>query len=273
MGNSVSSIRSSELHGSVGSGGTARPSAPTQPHVRAFVSLYAGVLSAVAGFVNSVLLIALVYPVSHVSGSLSHSSMDAAYGRVEGLFSLIVVLASFFFGAVVAGAVLSGTEAETGRRYGLALVAESALLTVAALVGGAGHVSWATALAAVGCGLQNAMFSNYRGLVIRTTHMTGTFTDLGVLIGRSSHRDADLWKCALLLTTIAGFVVGGAAGAVSSGMWGTSALLIPAATCLALGVGYFGFHQYMRGQEQNPGQPLPADAGQSHPVRRTVSIR
>jgi len=247
-----------------------RPPAPKDPQVRAFISLYSAALSAVAGFVNSVLLVALVHPVSHVSGSLSYSSMNAANGRVDGLFNLVVVLASFFLGAVAAGAVLSGTESETGRRYGLALIVEAALLGVAALAGMAGHVTWAPALAAVGCGLQNAMSSNYRGLVIRTTHMTGTFTDLGVLIGRSSHRDVDMWRCTLLLATVVGFVVGGVAGATSSGPLGAAALLIPAMTCLALGIVYYGFHQYMRGQETGP-RPVAPEA--PSPLREKLAIR
>lgn len=270
MGNSVSSLRSSGRP--TGAGAQTRPPAPEDPQVRAFISLYSGALSAVAGFVNSVLLVALLLPVSHVSGSLSHSSMDAADGSADGLFNLVIVLMSFFFGAVAAGAVLSGTESETGRRYGLALIVEAALLGVAALAGVAGHVTWATALAAVGCGLQNAMSSNYRGLVIRTTHMTGTFTDLGVLIGRSSHRDVDMWRCTLLLATVVGFVAGGIAGATSSGSWGASALLIPALTCLALGIVYFGFHQYARVQEHDPELAMP-DEPHTYPLREKLAIR
>ena len=40
-------------------------------------------------------------------------------------------------------------------------------------------------LASVGCGLQNATTSTYSGAVVRTTHVTGLFTDLGILLGLS----------------------------------------------------------------------------------------
>jgi uncharacterized membrane protein YoaK (UPF0700 family) len=42
----------------------------------------------------------------------------------------------------------------------------------------------ATFWASAACGLQNAMVSTYSGAIIRTTHITGTVTDLGAMIGQ-----------------------------------------------------------------------------------------
>jgi uncharacterized membrane protein YoaK (UPF0700 family) len=39
---------------------------------------------------------------------------------------------------------------------------------------------WACALS---CGLQNGLTSKYSGNVVRTTHLTGTTTDLGIALG------------------------------------------------------------------------------------------
>merc|ERR1711981_773115 len=39
-------------------------------------------------------------------------------------------------------------------------------------------------LAAAACGLQNAMTTHWGGAVTRTTHVTGLFTDVGLLLGR-----------------------------------------------------------------------------------------
>ncbi len=39
------------------------------------------------------------------------------------------------------------------------------------------------ALVALGCGFQNGLSSNYKGTILRTTHLTGIFTDLGVALG------------------------------------------------------------------------------------------
>lgn len=42
-------------------------------------------------------------------------------------------------------------------------------------------------LAAAALGLQNGLTSSFHGMAIRTTHFTGTVTDLGLMLGRS-HR-------------------------------------------------------------------------------------
>ena len=38
-------------------------------------------------------------------------------------------------------------------------------------------------LAAMACGLQNAMVTTYSGALVRTTHLSGMFTDLGIGLG------------------------------------------------------------------------------------------
>ena len=75
-------------------------------------------------------------------------------------------------------------------------------------------------ISAVTCGLQNGMVSLYSGNVIRTTHVTGTMTDIGVLLGRLLKDTFDgkvkrkgeafneIWKLFILLPLIFGFFFG-----------------------------------------------------------------
>ncbi len=37
--------------------------------------------------------------------------------------------------------------------------------------------------ASAACGLQNAMATTYSGAIVRSTHLTGIFTDLGLMLG------------------------------------------------------------------------------------------
>lgn len=219
-----------------------RPTFPDDPDLRRFVMIYVCVLAAIAGFINSTLLVDLVYPVSHVSGSLTHFSMDVVEGDLPDLEQLMLILLGFFAGAVLGGAIIGGTETETGRRYGGALLIEAGLLAAAPLLDGAGLKTGAMIAAASACGLQNAMFSNYRGLVLRTTHFTGTLTDLGALIGRSTHKRTDVWFASVLVLTMLFFVIGGALGAVNAIDDGTNALYYPAGVCALLGIAYFTYH-------------------------------
>lgn len=213
-----------------------------QQRLRRFVVMAAAMLAAVAGFVNSVFIALLGSPVSHVTGPLSEASLDVTGGDFSGLAHLATVLAAFFAGAIAAGAVLGTHPQATGRRYGTIVLAEAALLGVAPLVATERHnLIYAMIVAAVACGLQNGMFSNYRGMVLRTTHMTGTLTDLGVLLGRRDYRHGQAWKGVLLAGTVVTFVGGGVVGAYVASAAALYALWLPALCCALLGGSYVGY--------------------------------
>jgi uncharacterized membrane protein YoaK (UPF0700 family) len=83
--------------------------------------------------------------------------------------------------------------------------------------------------AACACGLQNAMASTYSGTVVRTTHISGMFTDLGIFLGHALRGlPVDSKRLRMCVLVITGFFCGGLAGAVSFHFIGTNALLIPA---------------------------------------------
>src|SRR5690606_7764290 len=123
-------------------------------------------------------------------------------------------------GALLSGLVLRDTLFRMRRRYGVLLLIESALLMVSTLLALNGF-DFAVSVAAMACGLQNAMASSYRGLTLRTTHVTGIVTDLGVLLGnRIRGREIRSWKIALLLSVLLSFFTGGLAGAVALSLYG-----------------------------------------------------
>jgi uncharacterized membrane protein YoaK (UPF0700 family) len=104
----------------------------------------------------------------------------------------------------------------------------------------ASKANFALFLVAFSCGLQNAMASNYMGLIIRTTHLTGIVTDLGVLIGQAlKHRKPKAWKMAFLLSILLGFFAGGLSGFLAFGRIGYFAIFIPASMCLAGAIGFY----------------------------------
>ncbi len=220
-----------------------------EARLKRFVVIAAAVLAAVAGFVNSVFLTSLFHPVSHVTGSLSQVSMDVRAGNLVEMGLLATILAAFFAGAMAAGAIL-GPHRGTGRRYGVALLAEAALLGAAPPAGAELGLLAAMILAAAACGLQNAMFSNYRGMVMRTSHMTGTLTDLGVLIGGLGYHRSPPWKYLLLAGTLTTFVTGGVLGAHAATVAGIHALWAPALCCAVLGLCYTSFRHGQHVSEQ-----------------------
>jgi uncharacterized membrane protein YoaK (UPF0700 family) len=83
--------------------------------------------------------------------------------------------------------------------------------------------------ASCACGLQNAMVSTFSGTVIRTTHVSGMFTDLGIFLGHALRgRHPDVLRMKLSFLIISGFFSGGVAGAIAFARIGYSTLLVPA---------------------------------------------
>jgi len=206
-------------------------------------------LSANAGFINAAFLVALFNPVSHVTGSLSNVGASVRTGDAQGVGLLVMIVLAFFGGAMAAGAMLRRLLA-TGRRYGVALLIQSAFLAVSPFLVAEEFVGLGAAAGAAATGLQNGMTSNYRGAALRTSHMTGTLTDLGVFVGRKGHRHEDRWKGGLLAVTLTMFVTGGAAGGVLASVEGIYSLLVPAVCCALLGAVYllYRHQQHVNGR-------------------------
>ena len=97
-------------------------------------------------------------------------------------------------------------------------------------------------------GMQNSLVTNLSGAVIRTTHLTGVVTDLGIESARwhywlftryTSTRGArpSPVKAVLLLTILSAFTIGAISGALFTMNRGPSAMLVPSAALL-LAAGY-----------------------------------
>lgn len=151
-------------------------------------------LAWVAGYTNIVSILACGHVTSHVSGTTSDLGRAVAEGVPGTAGFLGFLIASFGVGAMV-----SGVCVEVGRRrrwesiYVLPMVLETGLLTVFAIgvelylqrsVPGAvprGLEAFVlTGLAAAAMGVQNATITRISSGVVRTTHVTGVLTDLGL---------------------------------------------------------------------------------------------
>ncbi len=88
------------------------------------------------------------------------------------------------------------------------------------------------------------MVSTYSGAVVRTTHISGMLTDLGIFLGHSLRGlPVDSRRLRLCFLVISGFLCVGIAGAVAFRFIHYSALFIPAAltaiTSLSYGIYLF----------------------------------
>jgi uncharacterized membrane protein YoaK (UPF0700 family) len=188
-----------------------------------------------AGFINSIALGVFRSPVSHMTGAVSYLGIDLASSHSRAAAATLSIILAFMLGAALAGLIVGAESLGPGRRYGAALLCEGALLGMAMLVLMGGR-SFGVSLIAMACGLQNATTSSYCGLMIRTTHVTGTVTDIGVMLGHwLRHKHVERRKLVFMIGVVTAFAAGVWVGAVADGHWGSASLGIAAAGCLLAG--------------------------------------
>jgi uncharacterized membrane protein YoaK (UPF0700 family) len=101
------------------------------------------------------------------------------------------------------------------------------------------HSVWGMYAAAVACGLQNAMASTFSGFVVRTTHVSGMFTDLGIGLGHALRGlETNSRRLILSVTVITGFLAGGLIGALSFAAVLYRALYLPAGLAFCVAISY-----------------------------------
>jgi uncharacterized membrane protein YoaK (UPF0700 family) len=148
-------------------------------------------LSWIGGYTNAVALLASHTTVSHVTGNTTWfgQAMMARDGKAV-LFLGFMVLA-FFCGAALSGLMTEGARRRGWRsKYILPMLVEALLLGVFALgvellsmgllAGGRAQLLWIIGCASAAMGLQNATITRISGNDVRTTHLTGVLTDLGL---------------------------------------------------------------------------------------------
>jgi uncharacterized membrane protein YoaK (UPF0700 family) len=112
------------------------------------------------------------------------------------------------------------------------------------------------------CGLQNAMSSSYCGLMIRTTHVTGIVTDIGVMAGHwIRHRQIETWKLGFLFLIVVSFGSGCWLGHLADVRFGPSCLALPAAAFIVAGAALgFAYHKGLVDLAQTSSPSLPPTA-------------
>ncbi|WP_025565408.1 YoaK family protein [Psychromonas sp. SP041] len=197
------------------------------------------VLSFVAGLVNSVGLLGFQHQsVSHLSGTATLLGTGLINTSLSDTLHLVFILLSFLGGSVISGYFLNGGSLKLGRNYSGLLSLEALLLFGAIYFLSKDSVN-GHYLASAACGLQNALATTYSGAVVRTTHVTGIFTDIGIMLGSKLRGEPfDRRKLTLFLLIILGFISGGLFGAYFFNLLKFQALYIPASICLLLALSY-----------------------------------
>ncbi len=145
-----------------------------------------------AGAVNAGGFLVVQMYTSHMSGFLSLLADNIVLGNVALVLSAVGVLWAFLSGAGTTAILVNWARARQLRSgFALPLLLEAVLMLLFGLMG-ALTLTWQTVFAvpltvlllAFIMGLQNAVVTKMSSAQIRTTHMTGVITDLGIEMGK-----------------------------------------------------------------------------------------
>jgi uncharacterized membrane protein YoaK (UPF0700 family) len=184
-------------------------------------------LAFVAGAVNAGGFLALRQYTSHMSGIVSAMADNLVVGSATLVFTGFAAVAAFLIGAMCTASMgLWARRRTLHSEYALPLVVEAVLLITFGFTGrvfeGRGALGTITLLSFT-MGLQNAIVTKISGAVIRTTHLTGMVTDVGIKLGRLLYtalsgdpplEHVELSKLRLLSSLIGLFFAGGVVGAL-----------------------------------------------------------
>lgn len=214
---------------------------PSRPQYFRIFLIGGVALAVVAGFINAVTILSPgQVTATHVTGTVTRAAVAFADPK-SGLDFWIAgaLVLSFIAGSAITGAALDSTRLRFGRRYGGLLMLESGLLVISAM-SFEDHLVQGLLLAALASGIQNALATQYSQAIVRTTHVTGIVTDLGIALGKwVARRGVDWWRVQIYCGILTGFVSGGMTGALAWETLGARALMIPAAVLALMGVVYW----------------------------------
>ena len=191
-------------------------------------------LAFVAGAVNAGGFLAVQRYTSHMTGIISSVADHLVLGAPMMALAALVSLAAFMVGAMTTAILINWARRRAMHsEYALSLMLEALLLLVFGLMGANLHF-WTefllpstVLLLCFIMGLQNAIVTKISHAEIRTTHMTGVVTDLGIELGRLVYwnRDsgqtrlppvnANRERLGMLATLLAFFFTGSLIGALA----------------------------------------------------------
>ena len=208
--------------------------------------LLAGYLAAIAGFVNSAGWVLLGSFTSHVTGSIGRAAAEATrsnFGEAGGAALLILCFALGAFAATtVLEASLFGTRQSA---YAVAFLLEATLLTAFMALAHSSSNEIQAVILCFAMGLQNSLVTLVSKARVRTTHMSGVVTDLGIELSRWTRWGLRHWRGAaagdrpapanvgLLITLVLAFSSGAILGALLAVRLGSRAIGFPAVATLA----------------------------------------
>jgi uncharacterized membrane protein YoaK (UPF0700 family) len=226
----------------------------TSPKRSPKANLHLGVtLCWIAGALNAGGFLAVGEYTSHMTGLLSSAADNLILGRTLPAIAALFMLLSFVCGAVTTALIINYAKRNFARFiYAPVLLLEAFLLLIFGMLGrgllqhAMVTVSFTAILLCFMMGLQNALITKISHAEIRTTHVTGLVTDIGIELGKLLYWNRDVkhgeemmvivnrQKLTLHLQLVTSFALGAVMGAAGFKYFGFIATVPLALALVAL---------------------------------------
>jgi uncharacterized membrane protein YoaK (UPF0700 family) len=209
-------------------------------------------LAFVAGATNAGGFLAVRQYTSHMSGIVSAMADNLALGTYDLVLDAAGAVVSFLLGAACTAVMVNYVRRQRlYSEYALPLLLEALLLLLFGVLGARLQsiqglfIPFTVMLLCFIMGLQNAVITKLSHAEIRTTHMTGIVTDIGIELGKLVYWNADSGqpkvqangeRLAVLGMLLFCFFAGGVAGAVGFKRMGFVSTVPLAALLCALAI-------------------------------------
>ncbi|MCI3206913.1 MULTISPECIES: YoaK family protein [Pandoraea] len=190
-------------------------------------------LAFVAGAANAGGFLAVGQYTSHMSGIVASLSDNLVLGQLLLVLAGLSALVAFLLGAATSSVLIHwGRRHHTHSEYAAPLMLEAMLLLTFGMMGAnledhrLLYVPATVGLLCYVMGLQNAIITKISRAEIRTTHVTGLVTDIGIELGKMGYWNrpgvaqdlprvaGDRQKLRLLCALLGSFFMGGLVGAL-----------------------------------------------------------
>lgn len=202
----------------------------------------ASLLSFVAGIVNVAGFLAVQRLTTNVTGHFAYLIDEVFKLQLWKGFIYFLYIFFFFLGSFVSSLLIEIISRKNSKlSYTVPIMAESSILFLAAFIGNyliAENPNLLAFSLLFAMGLQNSLVTSISNATVRTTHLTGLFTDLGIELSQLLFYNQNEIKLRLVssiklrLTIICFFFTGGIAGGILYSAIGLSVLAIAGAALL-----------------------------------------
>lgn len=189
----------------------------------------------IAGYLSALTIIIFSQMVAGHTGSITNLAMNLVVGDYSDMLRVLLIILSFFLGTIASGFIYPKENKNTQRKYSPYFFITGIIFIIVSQNNY--HSFHFLAYITFVLGLQNGMFVYYKGLIVRTTILTGPITDIGTAIGKSLRGyDLDHWKLHFHSANVVFYFLGALLGTFLTYFTSWNALIVAGLIDIAIAI-------------------------------------